>query len=86
MKSNRVARITYLGMQTPLRRKLSRDIIKAQKAADWELIFKCWEQSEREFQYLAIDCLDKVKSTAVLTKKKPEIDTSKPQLMRITDG
>ena len=54
---------SYLGIQTPLRRKLSRDIIKAQKAADWDFIFKCWEQPEREFQYLAIDCLDKVKST-----------------------
>ena len=52
----------FLGIQTPLRRKLSREIIKAQKAADWEFIFKCWEQPEREFQYLAIDCLDKVKS------------------------
>ena len=53
----------YLGIQTPLRRKLSRDVIKAQKTADWDFIFKCWEQPEREFQYLAIDCLDKVKST-----------------------
>ena len=53
----------YLGIHTPLRRKLSRDIIKAQKAVNWDFIFKCWEQPEREFQYFAIDCLDKVKST-----------------------
>ena len=53
----------YLGIQTPLRRKLSRDVIKAHKTVDWEFIFKCWEQPEREFQYLAVDCLDKGKST-----------------------
>jgi len=53
----------YLGIQTPLRRKLSRDVIRAYKTVDWEFVFKCWEQPEREFQYLAIDCLDKVKST-----------------------
>ena len=39
----------YLGIQTPLRRKLSRDIIKAHKTVDWEFVFKCWEQPEREF-------------------------------------
>lgn len=52
----------YIGIPTPLRRKLSREVIKAQKTVDWDFIFKCWEQPEREFQYLAIDCLDKVKS------------------------
>jgi 3-methyladenine DNA glycosylase AlkD len=53
----------YLGIQTPMRRKLSREVIKAQKAVDWEFIFKFWEQPEREFQYLTIDCLDKLKSS-----------------------
>jgi len=53
----------YLGIPTPIRRKLSRDFIKAQKAVDWTFISKCWEQPEREFQYLAVDCLDKLKST-----------------------
>ena len=28
-------RFTYLGIQTPLRRKLSRKVIKAQKTVDW---------------------------------------------------
>ena len=53
----------YLGIQTPLRRKLSRDFIKAYITVDWKILFKCWEQQEREFQYLALDCLDRVKST-----------------------
>ena len=62
MKSYMRDQFEYLGIPTPLRRKLSREVIKAQKTIDWEFIFKCWEQPEREFQYLAIDCLDKAKS------------------------
>jgi 3-methyladenine DNA glycosylase AlkD len=53
----------FLGIPTPLRRKLSREFIKAHKAADWDFINKCWEQPEREFQYLAMDCLNKLKHT-----------------------
>ena len=53
----------YLGIPTPERRKLSRDYVKfiGKTAADWGFIFTCWEQTEREFQYLACDVLDKVK-------------------------
>ena len=62
MKSYMRDQFDYLGIQTPLRRKLSRDVIKMHKDVDWSFIFKCWKQPEREFQYLAIDCLDRVKS------------------------
>jgi 3-methyladenine DNA glycosylase AlkD len=65
----------FLGIPTPLRRKLSREIIKSQKIVDWGFIFMCWEQPEREFQYLAIDCLDKAKS-----KLMPD---DKPNLRRL---
>jgi len=53
----------YLGIPTPERRKLSRDYLKSigKGAVDWGFIFACWEQPEREFQYLACDVLDKVK-------------------------
>jgi hypothetical protein len=56
----------YLGIPTPERKKLSRDFLKAAntKVCDWAFVFKCWEQPEREFQYLAIDCL--TKQTALL--------------------
>ena len=56
---------SFLGIQAPERKKLSRDIIKTlnKAAADWDFIFMCWEQPEREFQYLAIDYLDRIKST-----------------------
>ncbi|MDR0248248.1 MAG: DNA alkylation repair protein [Oscillospiraceae bacterium] len=52
----------FLGIPTPQRKKLSRDFLKAQKSIDWEFIFKCWSQPEREFQYLAMDCLSLVSS------------------------
>jgi len=52
----------YLGIPTPQRKKLCADFLKTQKAVDWPFIFKCWEQPEREFQYLATECLSKVKA------------------------
>ena len=63
MKSYMRDQFDFLGIQTPLRRKISRDVVKAHKTVNWGFIFKCWEQPEREFQYLAIDCLDRAKST-----------------------
>ena len=62
MKAYMRGQFDYIGVQTPQRRKISRNFIKTLKSVDWEFIFKCWEQSEREFQYLAIDCLDKLKA------------------------
>ena len=62
MKTYMRGQFDYLGIQTPLRRKFSRGFIKTQKTVDWGFIFKCWEQPQREFQYLAIDCLDRLKS------------------------
>ena len=52
----------YLGIPTPERRKLSREFLKTvnKKAVDWDFVFKCWEQPEREFQYLGADYLAKL--------------------------
>jgi 3-methyladenine DNA glycosylase AlkD len=57
----------FLGLPTPERKKLSRDFLKSvdKTKVDRDFIFKCWEQPEREFQYLAVDCL--TKSAAALT-------------------
>jgi len=54
----------YLGIKTPDRRLLSRDFLKNsdKKSVDWDFVFKCWGQPEREFQYLAVDYLLKRKS------------------------
>ena len=32
------------------------------KAVDWTFVFKCWEQPEREYQYLAVDYSTKLKA------------------------
>ena len=52
----------YLGIPTPRRRELSREFLKSidKKTLDWDFIFECWEQPEREFQYLALDYLSKL--------------------------
>lgn len=53
----------FLGIPTPERRKLSRGFFKSvdKTAVDWGFVFKCWRQPEREFQYLAVDYLAKLK-------------------------
>ena len=62
MKAYMRDQFEYLGIQTPQRRRLCRDFLKAQNSVDWEFVIKCWEQPEREFQYLAIDYLDRLKA------------------------
>jgi 3-methyladenine DNA glycosylase AlkD len=54
----------FLGIPTPERKKLSRAFIKAtgKGPVDWDFVSKCWEQPEREFQYLAMDCLARQKA------------------------
>ena len=52
----------FLGIPKPERAKLSREFIKAQTEIDWDLVFELWELDEREFQYLAIALLTKLKA------------------------
>jgi len=53
----------FLGILTPRRKELSRSFFKTVKKTDldWDFVFKCWQQSEREFQYLAKDYLARQK-------------------------
>jgi 3-methyladenine DNA glycosylase AlkD len=53
----------FLGIPTPRRRELGRYFLKvaAKRAVNWSFVFKCWQQPEREFQYLAIDYLSNMK-------------------------
>ncbi|MCL1840738.1 MAG: DNA alkylation repair protein [Propionibacteriaceae bacterium] len=55
----------FLGIPTPVRKKLSREFLKSQPkdAVDWAFVSTCWEQPEREFQYLAEDYLARVKTS-----------------------
>ena len=50
----------YLGIATPKRKELTWEFLKAIKTIDWSFIDKCWQRPEREFQYLALDCLLKL--------------------------
>ena len=53
----------FLGIKTPLRRELSKDLFNvSKKLSEKELIVLCkelWAQPEREFQYVACDILAK---------------------------
>lgn len=49
----------YLGIPTPVRRALSREFLRTadKTRLDWDFVDRCWDQAEREFQYLAVDYL-----------------------------
>lgn len=53
----------FFGIKTPLRRELCKDLVETSKSlSEKELISLCkelWDQSEREFQYVACDILAK---------------------------
>ncbi|MEA4845791.1 MAG: DNA alkylation repair protein [Clostridiaceae bacterium] len=53
----------FLGIPTPERKKLTCEFFKTidRVSIDWAFIFKCWEQPEREYQYLAMEYLAKFK-------------------------
>ena len=54
----------FLGIYTPRRKELSRRFFDTVKKTDldWDFVFKCWQQPEREFQYLAKEYLAKQKA------------------------
>jgi 3-methyladenine DNA glycosylase AlkD len=62
MKAYMRSQFAFLGLTTPERRKLSRTFLKEKSESDpdWGFVFKCWDQPEREFQYLAVDYLSKI--------------------------
>ncbi len=58
----------FLGITAPERKILTRDFLKTIDRAtiDWEFVQQCWEKDEREFQYLAIAYLTKVKQRLIV--------------------
>jgi 3-methyladenine DNA glycosylase AlkD len=59
----------FLGFKKPVRALLSKEFLKTKgkdTKVDWNFIFKCYEMPEREFQYLAIDYMEKVKKLFTL--------------------
>ena len=54
----------YIGIKTPERRKIFKNFFKEYKneeKIDWEFVNKCWENKNREFQYIAADYLKNIK-------------------------
>jgi 3-methyladenine DNA glycosylase AlkD len=64
MKAYMRNQFPFLGIPAPERRTLSRNFLNGFSHHDvaWEFVFMCWQQPEREFQYLAMDYLAKVKA------------------------
>ena len=50
----------FLGIPTPLRRKLCEPLFKEMKpqSLDWDFVESCWESPYREMQYIATDYLN----------------------------
>lgn len=60
----------FLGLKKPERAALSKEFLKnkrSNKKIDWEFISTCYGKEEREFQYLAIDYMEKVKDLFTVT-------------------
>ena len=58
----------FYGIETPKRRMLYKDIIKAEKKEkkiDWEFLDKCYDDEYREFQYVSNDYLFELKKYTV---------------------
>ena len=53
-------RFDFLGIPTPLRRKLCKPLFKEMKpqAPDWDFVESCWESPYREMQYVATNYLN----------------------------
>lgn len=50
----------FYGLQTPLRKALCKDLLKAEKKnakIDWDFLDECYKDDHREFQYLVADYL-----------------------------
>lgn len=50
----------FLGVSAPARREAVRDIL-ARRPLDWPLVWALWDRPEREFHYVAVDHLRRVK-------------------------
>lgn len=60
----------FLGIDSTRRRQAVKDLL-ARRPLDWELVDACWDEPEREFQYVAVDHLRRQKLPAA------ELDTLK---------
>ena len=56
-------KFSFLGVQKPILKKIEREFFKPfiKHPIDWTFVEECWQQPYREFQYIAMDYLDKKK-------------------------
>ena len=56
-------KFSFLGVQKPILKKIEREFFKPfiKDTIDWTFVEECWQQPYREFQYIAMDYLDKKK-------------------------
>ena len=56
-------KFSFLGVQKPILKKIERDFFKLfiKDPIDWTFVEECWQLPYREFQYIAMDYLDKKK-------------------------
>ena len=56
-------KFSFLGVQKPILKKIEREYFKPfiKDPIDWTFVEECWQQPYREFQYIAMDYLDKKK-------------------------
>ena len=56
-------KFSFLGVQKPILKKIEREFFKLfiKNPIDWTFVEECWQQPYREFQYIAMDYLDKKK-------------------------
>ena len=82
MKAYMKSQFEFLGVKTPIRRKISKIVFKKNhnSTIDWDFINRAWENPYREMQYVVLDYLQ-LKQTSLasndLTKVK-ELAQTKP--------
>lgn len=74
MKSYMKDQFEFLGVKTPVRRKLSKVFFKknSSPAIDWKFIHQAWENPYREMQYVVLDYL-KLKQKFLTSNDLPKI-------------
>ena len=53
----------FYGIPTPVRKSIFKELFKKEKSSaviDWNLLYKCYEDEHREFQYFVVDYLSLV--------------------------
>ena len=63
MEAYKKNKFSFLGVQKPILKKIEREYFKPfiKDPIDWTFVEECWQQPYREFQYIAMDYLNKKK-------------------------